>query len=233
MFNFLKKKKKLDYEDGIITFEFRMDFPKKVTHTIEYDLKMSKNFNDNIWLWDTSAFVDQAMEEAKELKISLFRTNLVQYIRYLKWLSVRLKMIGDDKITELIQEYVKYGIKHYDAVLYGTKIIEFRNGLFPELILDAYCQNKYGHTHPDWLYNPKDEFVNYYHSIFKPKYIFEKEFSHLSEDGTQIIQKEREEFPYKTREEEKAFIDRELEKMLNSMTKEERAIYDEMMERVK
>jgi len=147
------------------------NYYSQMRRTINYDLKMSKQFEDNIWLWDTNRFVDQFAQEIADhnLSVHMIEGGMAEYIMFVKWLSARLKIINDDTITGLIQEYVKYGIKHYDTVLFGREIIKFRDlPVYPVMIYDAYIRNKYGRF--NWLdkYDENAEFLEIYNPYYSP-----------------------------------------------------------------
>ena len=147
------------------------NYYNQMRRTINYDLKMSKQFEDNIWLWDTNRFVDQFAQEIADhnLSVHMIEGGMAEYIMFIKWLSVRLKMINDDTITKLIQEYVKYGIKHYDTVLFGREIIKFRDlPVYPVMIYNAYIRNKYGRFNWFDKYDENAEFLELYNPYYSP-----------------------------------------------------------------
>jgi len=154
-----------------IVHEKVSNYFSQIRRTINYDLKMSKQFDDNIWLWDTNRFVDQFAQEIKDhhLKMHMVEGGLVEYIMFVKWLSVRLKMINDETITKLIQEYVKYGIKHYDVKIFGREITKYYNSpVYPIMIFDTYCREKYGRFNWFDVHDEKAEFLDIYNPYYSP-----------------------------------------------------------------
>ncbi len=150
-------------------------YQKKIHRALNYDLKMSKQFEDNVWLWDTNRFLDQFTAEIQEHKIEVSYSSdfssFATYIIFVKWLSCTLKRTGDEEIIKLIQEYVKYGIKHYDAVVCGRPIIKYFNyPIYPLMIYDAWYRKKYGTKQFFDIYDENAEIIDYFNAYYEPSF---------------------------------------------------------------
>ena len=62
------------------------NYYSQMRRTINYDLKMSKQFEDNIWLWDTNRFVDQFAQEIADhnLSVHMIEGGMAEYIMFIK-----------------------------------------------------------------------------------------------------------------------------------------------------
>ena len=89
MFEFVKKiqeEKRIQKEEEITRKKIE-NYYAQMNRTIKYDIKMSKQSDDGIWLWDTERFVDQFMQEVKDhnLEVDMRNCNFGEFIMFIKW----------------------------------------------------------------------------------------------------------------------------------------------------
>lgn len=144
-----------------------------------------ENGNKNA-LWD---IYEMSIMIKNDMKVTNGDWGFEHIIDPLIYLSAQLKFVKDKNVLNLLVCFYKYGIRDYNAEIYGTKIIDFCNAHGVSYILAIYYLAR-----DNGGFNDGDFYEMPLYLLFKCGY--KMRFAKLDEDGRLYYEEPPEEEPF-------------------------------------